>query len=114
MPYRAPTHSEEQGRRQADAAYLQQGKWQKERTIYKSARWKQLRARVLREQPLCADPYGWHATDRRLVMSTQVDHKVPLRVARELAYRRENLQGLCGHCHRVKTQEDLKRWPITS
>ena len=112
MPSRAPTHSEQQGRRPYDSASQQQGKWQAARAVYKSPRWQRLREQVIREQPFCADPYGWHQDDHRLVLSTQVDHKVPLRVSLWLAYTRSNLQGLCGHCHRVKTQEDLGRWPI--
>ena len=112
MPYRAPTHSEEQGRRGYDQAYSQQGKWVEEKKVYASPRWKMLRQRILREQPLCADPYGWHAVDQRLVVSSQIDHKIPLRVDRGLAYTRSNLQGLCAWCHRVKTQEDLRRWPL--
>ena len=112
MPNRAPTHSEEQGRSVYDRSYEQQGKWARERGIYRSPRWQRLRQRVLREEPWCNDPYGWHREDRRLVLSREVDHKVPLRAGLELAYVRENLQGLCRHCHRVKTQEDLRRWPI--
>ena len=112
MPYRASTHSEAQGRRRYDQAYAQQGKWEQERQVYTSPRWKMLRQRVVREQPLCADPYGWHAEDGRLVLSVHADHKIPLRVDGGLAYTRSNLQGLCAWCHRVKTQEDLRRWPI--
>ena len=112
MPQRAPTHSEQQGRQQADAAYQQQGRWKTEKSVYKTARWKKLRALVLREEPLCQDIYGWHAEDRRLVMSIQIDHKLPLRVALELAYERSNLQGLCGRCHAKKTHEDLRRYPV--
>lgn len=111
MPYSAPTHSQSQGRKAYDQAYAQQGKWEQERKIYEGVRWKKIRERVLREQPLCADPYGWHAEDGRLVMSIQVDHKVPLRIDRGLAYVRGNLQGLCARCHRVKTIEDLRVWP---
>ena len=112
MPYRAPTHSEEQGRQRYDRAYTQQGKWAEERAVYRTPRWKALRQRVLRDEPVCADPYGWHAVDRRLVRSVQVDHKVPLRVDLGLAYVRGNLQGLCAWCHRVKTVEDGRRWPV--
>lgn len=112
MPTRAPSHSQAWGRRVKDMAYRQQQKWRAEQEVYKSLRWRQLRARVLREQPLCKDLYGWHAEDHRLVPAVQVDHIVPLRVDRGLAYVRGNLQGLCARCHRVKTQEDLVKYPI--
>ena len=112
MPRRAPTHVEQQGRQVYDRKYAQQGRWEQEQAVYSTARWKQLRQRVLRSQPWCQDPYGWHAEDGRLVRSVDVDHQMPLRVDPGLAYVRSNLQGLCRKCHAVKTHEDLRRYPV--
>lgn len=103
MPQHAPTHSEQQGRSKSDQAYAQQHRWLEERQVYHSARWQRMRLLVLRVQPLCADPYGWHAESGRYEAATQVDHIVPLRVDRTLAFVRENLQGLCARCHSAKT-----------
>lgn len=113
MPYRAPTHSQSQGRQQYDRRYAEQERWTSERRIYRTARWQRLRRRVLREQPWCADPYGWHRTSGLPMPAQQMDHKVPLRVAPELAYTRANLQGLCTRCHGWKTRQDLRQYPLS-
>lgn len=54
-----------------------------------STAWRELRARVLREEPICAMP----RCGRR---STQVDHIVPLSLRPDLALVRSNLLGMCG------------------
>lgn len=51
-----------------------------------------IRARVLREEPIC--PCGRPAT--------QVDHVQPL--TRGGTHERGNLQALCASCHNVKTK----------
>lgn len=106
MPERAPTHAVQRGRRASDQAYTQQRKWVAEERVYGSQRWKRVRALVLQQQPLCADPYGWHAESGRYEVARQVDHIIPLRVNRALAFVRENLQGLCAKCHNAKTRAD--------
>lgn len=106
MPMRAPSHSQERGRRLHDQSYAQQRKWVLERQVYGSTRWKRLRASVLRSQPWCADPFGWHKADGRLVLAREVDHIIPLRVQLELAYVVTNLQALCKRCHVHKTHRD--------
>lgn len=110
MPMRAPSHGalvRERGA--AQRRYDAQGRYREERRVYKTARWLRLRERVLGEEPLCRDPYGWHAASGRVAPSVDVDHIIPLRVNLALAYVRTNLQGLCRHCHRRKTIEDLKK-----
>ena len=71
MPERARSHSEERGRRGHDAAYEQQRRWVWEKAIYASRRWKRLRAWVLHQQPLCADPEGRHVGLGREVPCTE-------------------------------------------
>lgn len=63
--------------------------------------WRRLREWFLRQHPLCADPFGFHAEDGRHVVAEQVDHIVP--VASGGTNDEENLQGLCSSCHRRKT-----------
>lgn len=89
-------------------------------TLYSAKRWQTLRARVMREQPLCARC--------RRMLSEIADHVVPAGVAVAQAresghYRmdrhagfflRTNVQGLCRPCHWVKTNEDkihVGSWP---
>lgn len=62
------------------------------------ANWRKLRDQVLREEPLCRLCQGrGHVTP-----ATEVDHIVPR--SQGGASARGNLQGLCGPCHRKKTQ----------
>ncbi len=75
-----------------------------------SARWRGLRAEVLREHPLCV-----RCEAAGLVRSaTEVHHIVPVESgptpdARErLAFSRSNLQGLCHGCHIEAHRELLK------
>jgi len=65
------------------------------------ARWRKVREMVLREQPLCADPFGIHAARGEVVLATEVDHIVPL--AQGGTNERSNLQPLCKSCHARKT-----------
>jgi len=65
------------------------------------AHWRRLRMYVLVRQPLCADPFGHHAADNRLVPASQVDHIVPRADGGTDA--EDNLQALCETCHARKT-----------
>ena len=63
--------------------------------------WRRLRSYVLDHQPLCADPFGHHVEDRRVVPASQVDHIVPR--AEGGTDDEDNLQALCPSCHARKT-----------
>jgi 5-methylcytosine-specific restriction protein A len=69
---------------------------------YDLARWKLIREKVLYAFPFCVD------CDRagRTAMSTIVDHVVPHKGDSGLFWDLENLQGLCAHCHSVKTSKE--------
>lgn len=62
------------------------------------AAWRKLRARVLAEQPMCADCYS----AGRMTLATDVDHADNDPANNELS----NLVGLCHACHSAKT----RRW----
>lgn len=77
------------------------------RRLIQSGRWRQLRARVLAESPLCADCLA-----RGLSRSAaEVHHVTPVETgptpeARErLAFERGNLVGLCHRCHVERHRE---------
>lgn len=66
--------------------------------FYQSARWKTIRAIVLREEPLCRHCYAKNI----ITMATEVDHI-------DGNYRnvdRSNLQPLCKPCHSKKTAKE--------
>jgi 5-methylcytosine-specific restriction endonuclease McrA len=87
--------------------------------LYSSTRWANLRALVIRSQPMCAMC--------RARLSVIVDHKTPAGIAIIQAHDsgkypgryagffiRSNLQGLCRECHWRKTEEDKRHagpWP---
>jgi 5-methylcytosine-specific restriction endonuclease McrA len=63
-------------------------------------RWAKLRECVLREEPLCRVCEA----AKRVTRSTECDHILPLEQGGTDA--RENLQGICGPCHRDKTARE--------
>jgi 5-methylcytosine-specific restriction protein A len=69
---------------------------------YDTARWKLVREKVLFAFPFCAmcAKLGGNS------LSTIVDHIVPHKGNVELFWDLENLQGLCAHCHSVKTSKE--------
>jgi len=66
------------------------------------ASWRKIRAEYLAENPYCCDIYQVHG--ERRIPATEVDHIVALRKGGTNA--KANLRGLCGLCHRRKTQRD--------
>ena len=69
--------------------------------LYNSKRWRDLRAVVLRKQPLCADPFKENCHQP----TTVADHIVDHHGNQQLFYDYTNLQGLCKSCHSRKTGE---------
>lgn len=75
-----------------------QGKSSTERGY--GARWRKLRARILRDEPLCRIC----ARNKRTVAAVTVDHI--LNKAQGGTDARSNLQPLCDACHTAKTQRE--------
>ncbi len=71
--------------------------------VYRSARWKRLRARILRERPWCEHPGCREA-------ATDVDHITPIEDDGD-PWDEDNLQPLCHRHHSVKTRADQMRGP---
>jgi len=70
------------------------------RKLYYTQRWRNLRALVLKEEPLCRDCAGI----RTVEPATDVDHITPHRGDLALFWNRDNLAALCHACHSRKTQ----------
>jgi 5-methylcytosine-specific restriction enzyme A len=110
MPTKPLSHAQRLGRTASDRAYDKTRRQADPAVaaaarIRNSARWQHVRRLVLARQPLCADPYGWHAAVGRIEVATQVDHIVGL-AAGGAAYDEGNLQSLCTRCHGRKTAKE--------
>ncbi|MFM8387611.1 MAG: HNH endonuclease [Planctomycetia bacterium] len=67
--------------------------------VHGSGRWQAVRARVLRDEPVCRECARLGLTEP----ATQVDHLVPVGVAPERAFDRANLAPSCTACHARKS-----------
>ncbi len=92
-------------RRHADQEYNRARRDPAVARIHGSARWRAVRAQVLRDEPLCRECARLGLT----VLATQVDHVVPLAVAPELAFDRANLAPTCTACHARKSAAERAR-----
>ena len=95
-------------RRAADAEYNRARRGDPDRgvedAVVSSARWKALRARLLRDEPLCRTC----AAAGRTELAVQVDHVVGVRARPDLAYDLGNCQPLCGPCHGLKNAAERR------
>lgn len=88
------------------------------RKLYKTARWRALRAQVLAAHPLCVSCQR----GGRIVPATVVNHIVPHRGDVNLFFDRNNLEGVCKPCHDGPIQSAERRgysgeigpdgWPV--
>lgn len=69
------------------------------RWVYRDPRWKELRDLVLSEEPACRTGCGAPAR--------VVDHIRPHRGDEQLAFDRDNCQGMCKPCHDAKTAREI-------
>ena len=102
MPYKPPKHKPS-NRKASDAAYAVRRKLNpalaKAAKINRSSRWRRVRERFLKLNPLCCDPFGTHATNGETVTADHVHHVEPLKLRPDLAVNRTNLRALCTKCH---------------
>lgn len=73
------------------------------RRLYRTARWKHpiwgLRTQVLRDNPLCIECEAEH----KVVIATDVHHKVKPGTDQVRFFDRQNLEGLCARHHSAHT-----------
>lgn len=67
--------------------------------LYSSLKWKQLRQKHLREEPLCRVCGN---------KATEVDHLIPHQGDINLFFNEDNLQSLCHNCHSKKTIKEME------
>lgn len=67
--------------------------------LYRTARWRALRNKVLEAEPYCCVCGS--------TVDLTVDHKIPPRGDEELFFDFYNLQVLCRDCHRIKTNNEI-------
>lgn len=70
--------------------------------VYNTHQWRKIRERVLKASPLC------EVCNKNF--ATEVDHIVPLIKGGE-AFSIENLQSICYHCHKLKTNHEKRKGP---
>jgi 5-methylcytosine-specific restriction protein A len=66
--------------------------------------WQRVRARYLRDHPLCERCSGDGQDEGRVVAATEVHHRVDRRVAPHLRLAWANLEALCEPCHAKETR----------
>jgi len=76
--------------------------------FYHSQYWIDLRGWVLARHPLCVVCRAHGIT----TAATEVDHIVPRRDGGPDTF--DNLQSLCGPCHKIKTVEDSRRRKVAA
>ena len=67
-----------------------------------SGRWQKLRARVIREEPLCR-----LRLNKCTIRSDTADHIIPVRDRPDLKYVRANLRGSCQSCNMARGTRPL-------
>lgn len=77
-------------------------------------RWRRLRARVLRRQPLCMDPFFTHAQAGQIIPATEVDHRLGVWERPDLVWDESNLQALCTACHHRKSAAERRASPASN
>ena len=85
--------------RRLDVRPEEQQRW---RRLYKTKRWKQMRAAQLLIRPFCVD-CAEHGVRTR---ATDVDHIIDHKGDASLFFDASNLQSLCHSCHSRKTQAE--------
>ena len=74
-----------------------------------TAAYQRFRACILSERPLCEDPHGHHAADKRLVPACEVHHIIPLAFAPSILCAPDNVMALCQACHDVFTEAERNK-----
>lgn len=66
--------------------------------VYRSARWRRLRKRILLERTYCEEGCGR--------VAKHVDHEIRVELRPDLAWSEANLRALCHPCHSSKTARE--------
>jgi len=92
MPNAIRTHRPKQpGRRHVPDAEA--------RRLRSSGRYRKFQAWYMGQHPLCADPFGVHAAEHRVVASEQLHHRVKVQDAPDRLCDADNAMALCVACH---------------
>ena len=72
--------------------------------MYNTTRWRNLRKKIIKQQPFCSF-CGWTGSEDNPLT---VDHVICPRGNEDLFYDETNLQVLCRNCHNRKTAEEIR------
>ena len=99
MPHSPPVHSTSGSKQQQAKVYDAGRRHEPAKRLRSSARWQAYTVWFKRRHPLCADPFGTHKDDGRVVPADHVHHIKPLRDYPALAFVESNCASLCAACH---------------
>jgi 5-methylcytosine-specific restriction protein A len=71
--------------------------------LYKTTQWKQLRKKILNEQPVCF----WCGISKDET-KLEVHHRIPPRGNEELFFNENNLMAVCPACHKIITNKEIQ------
>ena len=67
--------------------------------LHHSHHWQRVARQVITANPLCADPFGYHALVGSFAPAQCVHHIEPVEERPDLLYHADNLLPLCNLCH---------------
>lgn len=75
-------------------------RYEREAWVYRGKRWAGLRLEAKRRD-------DWRCVQCGSKYKLEVDHRIPIRKRRDLAFDLDNLQTLCAGCHSRKTADEV-------
>lgn len=96
----------EKHRKERHKRYDKRKRDKKKSKFYSSGRWRKLRNKKLKTDPLCE----YCLEDDIVTEATEVDHIIPIDARWDLRLSWDNLKSACHSCHMKKTREDKKKY----
>jgi 5-methylcytosine-specific restriction protein A len=72
--------------------------------LYKTTQWKQLRKKIINENPHC-----FYCGVSKEEMPLEVHHRIPPRGKEEFFFNEDNLIVVCGGCHKAITGKEINK-----
>lgn len=99
IPKKVRSHDRKRKERLKKMSVVLPANLQRARKYRSSGNWQKVRAQKLRNDPLCADPFGTHQKEGGDVGASQVHHILGLATHYHLRALLSNLASICTRCH---------------